>query len=225
MICFSHCSWCRICQRFRKPVITWMNSNHCGASTSSALVGHGGHAWRATWAFETEVRCGRRVKTLSSASGVALLATFHPSAAHVLVLFEQSLVHCISVVLVEPPLFGCLLFLYCSLASTRQLLKWRGKEEAMCHSCAALWEMELLLFKALCGFCFFMWRWEEVVWSCARFPAVFSLFPSQNEVVSNNQNIWLLSSCHLLLRQAWHCPGMWHAFFPVTHPVPPLLPT
>lgn len=32
----------------------------------------------------------------------------------------------------------------------------------LCSSGHDLWEMELLLFKALCGFCLFIGRWEEV---------------------------------------------------------------
>lgn len=59
----------------------------------------------------------------------------------------------------------------------------------LCSSGPALWEVELLLFKALCGFCILYGGGKRWIWSCAGFPAVFSLFPSQNEVVRNIQNI------------------------------------
>lgn len=54
-------------------------------------------------------------------------------------------------------------------------------------------------------------------------------FPSQSRVVSNNQNMWLLSfpsvnhmlcwSCQLWLGWAWYCLGAWHASFPVIRSV------
>lgn len=113
--------------------------------TTSALVGHRGHVWGATWPFQTKVGCGRRVKGVkasSSASGEALLVTFHPSAVHVLVLFEQKLnaLHISSVNCAS--LFGCVLFLYCSLANTKQLINEEGKRKP-CVTAVQLWPCPL----------------------------------------------------------------------------------
>lgn len=78
---------------------------------------------------------------------------------------SKSLMHFISVGLIEPP---CLVVFYSSTAlllapSSCSMKRERGSHVSqLCSSGPALWEEELLLFKALCGFCFFMWRWEEV---------------------------------------------------------------
>lgn len=137
-----------------------------GAYTTLVLTGHRGHVWRPTWAFQTEVRCGRRVKASRSWSGVALAATFHPSAVHVLVLFEQKL-HALDISSFNwASLFGCILILYCSFASTRQLLNEEGKRK-LCVTAVQLWPCPLrsgvVTLQSIVWFLLFcMWRWEEV---------------------------------------------------------------
>lgn len=150
-----HCAWCRICQSF----ITWMvSSNDCGASTSSALVGQRGRVWRATWAFQIKVRCGQRVKASGSASVVVLQSSTHLQCMCWCSL-SKSLMHFISVGLIEPP---CLVVFYSSTAlllapSSCSMKRERGGHVSqLCRSGPALWEEELLLFKALYGFCFFI---------------------------------------------------------------------
>lgn len=131
-------------------------------------------------------------------------------------------------------LFGNSLFLYCSFASTKQLLKEEGKRKQWV-TVVWLWPHSLgsgAGAPECCVVSAFLYggakRW---IWSCALLDldlkqdsllSLLSFFPSQSRVAGNDQNAWLLPlpsvshtllwSSQLLPGQASYCLGTRHTF-------------
>lgn len=119
----------------------------------------------------------RSEKASISQSAVPLHASFPRSSMHVPVFVSRSSMHfntSTSQTFNWLSLFCSSLFLYCTCASPKQLLSRKGRRKPcvsqLCCSVPVLRDVELQPQSTACSY------GKTWIWSCARFPAVLSLF-------------------------------------------------